>query len=80
MSTYCNMCTHIVNLNFSVQVDAGLKFENRKQKYQHMFDVRTPKRTYYLAAETEDEMNKWVDCVCQVCGLKAYNQEENHCE
>lgn len=42
-----------------------------------MFDVRTPKRTYYLAAETEADMNKWVECVCQVCGLKAYSQEDN---
>lgn len=41
-----------------------------------MFDVRTPKRTYYLAAENEEDMNKWVDCVCHVCGLKAYIQDE----
>ncbi|KAK9502972.1 hypothetical protein O3M35_011643 [Rhynocoris fuscipes] len=42
-----------------------------------MFDVKTPKRTYYLAAETEEDMNKWVDCVCHVCGLKSYSQEES---
>lgn len=36
-----------------------------------MFDVKTPKRTYYLAADSETDMNKWVDCVCQVCGLKS---------
>lgn len=44
---------------------------NRKVKYPFMFDVKTPKRIYYLAAETEEEMNKWVECVCQVCSLKA---------
>lgn len=62
----CNKC-------FS-QVDTGLQFEN---KYQHMFDVRTPKRVYYLAAETEDEMMKWVHNVCHVCGLKAYTSDED---
>lgn len=59
------------------QVDAGLQFENSKHKYQYMFDVCTPKRVYYLAAETESDMNKWVDCVCHVCGLKSYPQDEN---
>lgn len=42
-----------------------------------MFDVRTPKRIYYLAADTEDEMMKWVHNVCHVCGLKAYTPEED---
>lgn len=62
--------------NLLTQVDAGLRFENRKQKYQYMFNVKTPKRIYYLVAENEAEMNKWVDAVCQVCGLKAYTQDE----
>lgn len=58
------------------QVDAGLRFESNKQKYQHMFTIRTPKRTYYLAAESEEDMNKWVDCVCHVCGLKPFMSED----
>ncbi|KAL0099935.1 hypothetical protein PUN28_019985 [Cardiocondyla obscurior] len=41
-----------------------------------MFNVKTPKRIYYLVAENEIDMNKWVDAVCQVCGLKAYTQDE----
>lgn len=41
-----------------------------------MFNVKTPKRIYYLVAESEADMNKWVDAVCQVCGLKAYTQDE----
>ncbi|CAL7937043.1 unnamed protein product [Xylocopa violacea] len=46
-----------------------------------MFNVKTPKRTYYLVAESEIDMNKWVDAVCQVCGLKAYTQdEEQQCQ
>ncbi|XP_050091347.1 protein daughter of sevenless isoform X2 [Anopheles aquasalis] len=35
-----------------------------------MFDVKTPTRTYYLAAETEDDMRGWVNCICQVCNLQ----------
>lgn len=41
-----------------------------------MFNVKTPKRIYYLVAESESDMNKWVDAICQVCGLKAYTQDE----
>lgn len=41
-----------------------------------MFDVRTPKRIYYLAADSEDEMMKWVHNVCHVCGLKAYSDDD----
>lgn len=41
-----------------------------------MFDIKTPKRVYYLCAETEQEMNRWVDCVCQVCGLKIFSQDD----
>jgi hypothetical protein len=41
-----------------------------------MFDVKTPKRVYYLAAESEEDMNKWVEYVCHVCGLKAYKDED----
>lgn len=74
----CRRLKGQIDLDQCEQVDAGLRFENRKQKYQFMFDVKTPKRTYYLAAETEDDMNKWVDCVCHVCGLKAYCSEENN--
>ena len=66
---------------FEQQVDAGLRFENRKEKYQFMFNVKTPSRIYYLVAESEADMNKWVNAVCQVCELKAYTQdEEQQCQ
>ncbi|XP_012288174.1 GRB2-associated-binding protein 2 [Orussus abietinus] len=72
----CRKLKGRIDLDQCEQVDAGLRFENRKQKYQYMFNVKTPKRTYYLVAESEMDMNKWVDAVCQVCGLKAYTQDE----
>ncbi|KAH0951079.1 hypothetical protein HN011_001692 [Eciton burchellii] len=72
----CRKLKGCIDLDQCEQVDAGLRFENRKQKYQYMFNVKTPKRIYYLVAENEVDMNKWVDAVCQVCGLKAYTQDE----
>ncbi|XP_065214666.1 GRB2-associated-binding protein 1-like [Planococcus citri] len=75
----CRKLKGQIDLDQCEQVDAGLRrlqFESHKQKYQHMFTIRTPKRIYYLAAETEDDMNKWVDCVCHVCGLKPFITEE----
>lgn len=60
-----------------MQVDAGLslKFESGARSNKHVFDLKTSKRVYYLAAKTEDEMNKWVSCICSVCGLKMRDEE-----
>uniref|UniRef100_A0A8D8RHQ7 Protein daughter of sevenless n=1 Tax=Cacopsylla melanoneura TaxID=428564 RepID=A0A8D8RHQ7_9HEMI len=68
----CRKIKGQIDLDQCEQVDAGLRFEHRKQKYQHMFDLKTPRRTYYLAADTEDEMNRWVDAICHICGLKTF--------
>lgn len=67
-----------IDLDQCEQVDAGITFANRKFEYKYMFDIKTPKRVYYLCAETEAEMNKWVDCVCQVCGLKVFQPDEEY--
>lgn len=40
-----------------------------------MFDVKTTKRIFYLVAKSELEMNKWVECICSVCGLKMHVDE-----
>ncbi|EEB09988.1 GRB2-associated-binding protein, putative [Pediculus humanus corporis] len=71
----CRKLKGTIDLDQCEQVDVGLKFENSKQNYPHMFDVKTPKRIYYLAADSETDMNKWVDCVCQVC--VEFNEESN---
>ncbi|KAJ8679674.1 hypothetical protein QAD02_015461 [Eretmocerus hayati] len=76
----CRKLKGKIDLDQCEQVDAGLRFENRKQKYQYMFNVKTPKRTYYLVADNEDDMNKWVDAVCQVCGLKAQDDGDQQCQ
>lgn len=41
-----------------------------------MFDIRTPKRVYFLAADSENDMNNWVGCICHVCGLKVFYRED----
>ncbi|EDW78826.1 uncharacterized protein Dwil_GK12654 [Drosophila willistoni] len=65
----CRKLKGVIDLDQCEQVDCGLRLENRKQKFQYMFDIKTPKRTYYLAAETEEDMRDWVNCICQVCHL-----------
>ena len=59
-----------------MQVDSGLTIESRKQRYANMFDIRTPKRVYFLAADSESDMNSWVGCICHVCGLKVFYRED----
>jgi len=65
-----------IDLDQCEQVDTGLTFEYGKVKYQYMFDIKTPKRIYYLAADSEQEMTRWVDYVCRVCGLHPFQTEE----
>lgn len=45
-----------------------------------MFDIKTPQRTYYLVAESEEDMKKWVHFVHCVCGLKLSTDGENTCK
>ncbi|XP_058798624.1 uncharacterized protein LOC131668456 isoform X2 [Phymastichus coffea] len=77
----CRKLKGRIDLDQCEQVDAGLSLVNRKERYQYMFNVKTPKRVYYLVAKSETDVNKWVDAICQVCGLKAYTQyEEQNCQ
>lgn len=41
-----------------------------------MFDMKTPNRTYYLAADNEQDMRDWVMVICQVCNLQE-TEEKN---
>lgn len=53
-----------------------MKFESGTKSNKHVFDIKTTKRIYYLASKSEAEMNKWVDCICKVCGLKIHDDED----
>lgn len=72
----CRKLKGVINLDQCEQVDLGLKLDERKLKFDHVFDIKTPSRTYYLAADTEGEMKSWVTCICRVCGLKSTNEED----
>lgn len=72
----CRKFKGIINLDQCEQVDLGLKLDG-KLKFDHVFDIKTPSRTYYLAADTETEMKNWVTCICKVCGLKSTNEEDD---
>lgn len=68
----------IIDLHCCEQVDAGLTFKRKEFQDSFVFDIKTAERTFYLVAETEDEMNRWVRSICQLCG---FNQsEDNHGE
>ena len=43
-----------------------MTYQSGRVSYQFMFDIKTPKRVYYLAADCEEDMTAWVDWVCQV--------------
>uniref|UniRef100_A0A8D2JDN3 GRB2 associated binding protein 2 n=1 Tax=Varanus komodoensis TaxID=61221 RepID=A0A8D2JDN3_VARKO len=67
----------VINLNFCEQVDAGLTFNKKELQDSYVFDIKTSERTFYLVAETEDDMNKWVRSICQICG---FNQSEENAD
>ncbi|EGV92596.1 GRB2-associated-binding protein 2 [Cricetulus griseus] len=57
----------IINLNFCKQLDVGLTFNKKELQKSFMFDINTNERTFYLVAETEADMNRWVQSICQIC-------------
>ncbi|KAJ6220169.1 hypothetical protein RDWZM_005981 [Blomia tropicalis] len=70
MDENCKKLKGTIDLDQCEQVDAGLQLEIRKENFEFMFDLRTTKRVYYLVASSDEDMNKWVECICSVCGLK----------
>ncbi|RWS14222.1 Grb2 associated binder (Gab)-like protein [Dinothrombium tinctorium] len=71
----CRKLKGRVDLDQCEQVDAGLSLNCPRKSYPFMFDVKTSKRVYYLVAKTEAEMNRWIECICSVCGLKVHYEE-----
>lgn len=41
-----------------------------------IFDLKTSERTYYFGCETQDEMNQWINCICQVSEMKSSSDAE----
>ncbi|KAK5848167.1 hypothetical protein PBY51_005805 [Eleginops maclovinus] len=58
-----------INLHLCEQVDAGLTFNKKELESSFVFDLRTEERTWYLVSESEEDMNRWVSCICLLCGF-----------
>ncbi|XP_034447940.1 GRB2-associated-binding protein 1 isoform X7 [Hippoglossus hippoglossus] len=65
----------VIDLNLCEQVDAGLSFKKKDLEHSFIFDIKTIDRVFYLVADTEDEMNKWVCCICDICGFNPTDDE-----
>uniref|UniRef100_A0A3Q1GH41 GRB2-associated binding protein 1 n=1 Tax=Acanthochromis polyacanthus TaxID=80966 RepID=A0A3Q1GH41_9TELE len=59
----------VIDLNLCEQVDAGLTFSKKELEHSFIFDIKTIDRVFYLVADSEDEMNKWVRHICDICGF-----------
>jgi len=66
-----------IDLDQCYQVDTGLTYKSGKTSLSNLFNIKTEKRTYYLSADSIEEMNAWVQSLCQACGLRAYQTDEN---
>ncbi|KAM4564335.1 GRB2-associated-binding protein 1-like isoform 1-T1 [Fundulus diaphanus] len=64
-----------INLNLCEQVDAGLSFTKKELESSFVFDLRTEERTWYLVAESEEDMNRWVTSICLLCGFNPTDDE-----
>ena len=70
--------SRIIKIAFLLeQVDIGLTAENGRRRYEFMFDIKTPKRIYFLAVDSHEEMTTWVQMVCSACGLTSTKDDEN---
>uniref|UniRef100_A0AAZ3PN27 PH domain-containing protein n=1 Tax=Oncorhynchus tshawytscha TaxID=74940 RepID=A0AAZ3PN27_ONCTS len=56
----------IINMSLCEQVDAGLTFNKKDLDSSYVFDVRTVERVFYLVADSEEDMNTWVRCICDL--------------
>ncbi|KAM3623043.1 uncharacterized protein V6R79_006185 [Siganus canaliculatus] len=65
----------VIDLNLCEQVDAGLTFNKKDLEHSYIFDIKTIDRIFYLVADTEEEMNKWVRCICDICGFNPTDDE-----
>ncbi|XP_030643545.1 GRB2-associated-binding protein 1 [Chanos chanos] len=67
----------VIDLNLCEQVDAGLTFDKKDLEHSFIFDIKTIDRVFYLVADTEEDMNKWVRCICDICGFNPTDTDES---
>ncbi|XP_063074714.1 GRB2-associated-binding protein 1 isoform X3 [Engraulis encrasicolus] len=66
----------VIDLNLCEQVDAGLTFHKKDLEHSFIFDIKTIDRVFYLVADTEEDMNKWVRCICDICGFNPTDSDD----
>ncbi|XP_073920599.1 GRB2-associated-binding protein 4 [Castor canadensis] len=59
-----------INLSLCERMDAGVTLHNMRLPAGFVFDIQTTERTFYLVAETKEDMNNWVQSICQICGFR----------
>ncbi|XP_056313861.1 GRB2-associated-binding protein 1 isoform X3 [Danio aesculapii] len=67
----------VIDLNLCEQVDAGLTFNKKDLEHSFIFDIKTIDRVFYLVADTEEDMNKWVRNICDICGFNPTDTEDS---
>lgn len=65
----------VIDLNLCQQVDAGLTFRKKDLEHSFIFDIKTIDRVFYLVADTEEDMNKWVRNICDICGFNPTDED-----
>ncbi|CAH0401969.1 unnamed protein product [Chilo suppressalis] len=71
-----------INLDLCEQVDAGLHMERSgngsldPKVRGSVFTIQTQSRIYHLEADCKSDMEKWVDAICRVCGLRATDESD----
>lgn len=64
-------------------MDAGLHMERTgngtldPKLRGSVFTIQTQSRMYHLEADCQADMEKWVDAICRVCGLRATDDSPN---
>ncbi|XP_048190446.1 GRB2-associated-binding protein 4-like [Perognathus longimembris pacificus] len=58
-----------IDLSLCEALNSGVTFQSTRQPKGFVFGIETRERTFYLLARSEDDMHKWVESICQICGL-----------
>ena len=55
-----------IDLRSVTCIEASLQHKS----FKHVFSINTRSRIYYLVADSQEEMEKWVEKLCEVCGFQ----------
>ncbi|EGW12957.1 GRB2-associated-binding protein 2 [Cricetulus griseus] len=46
-----------------------LEYYKNENSKKPLWDIKASELTFYLVAETEADMNRWVQSICQICSF-----------